>query len=437
MKISNILLLTILNLSLALCASASSIREDVDDEKYLDLGNNEGDYVFDPAKQTTPDFAGVGYIKNIITGQSGSGILIAPQWVLTAASVIQNTVVEGETEEDEDTVEEPRAENIRIFFGKGGVNGDFIKLAAVDAVYVHPAWTAALLAAEDDQELLTQGVDIALLKLSEPIDDIRNYPIDTRADSTELGALFISGYGYFGNGKDGVIENDKFKRSVQNTVDRILNIQVTVPGYENLVGGQLAADFDPSFDLTINEGLRDNTLNGVPDAPEGDELDMRYLGDGNSNEIPTNLEGTPLMGDTGGPWIVRFPNSRGFLVAGVTSFSNSDKGLYGDISVATRVANFADWIVPKLLEDTIPNSFSAGNGWLYREGFGFYNPDTLPWIYQAQRGYLYVVPGQNIDDPNGIWMWSRDLRAWLWTRGDVLPFAWRGDLAFTVIEWES
>lgn len=436
MKYCKALLLSIINLSVALSVSASSIREEIPDSQYLDFGNNEGDFVYNPLTQATPDFSGVGYVKNIFTGQSGSGILISPEWVLTAASVIQ-TLDESNDPNEDPSVSEPIANNIRVFFGKGGVNGDFFKLVSVEEVYVHPAWTAALLWAEDDQQLLTQGVDIALLKLTEPVVDILNYPINTKPEAYELGQFpFISGYGYYANGKVGLIENDKFKRSLQNTIDRILNIQVEVPGYESLVGGQLAIDFDPSLDLTINEGLRDNTLNGTPAAPQPGELDMRYLGDGNSNEIPTNYEGLPILGDAGGPWLVRF-SGQGWLVAGVTSFDNASNGLYGGIAVATSVANYADWIIPKLIEDVIPDSFAAGNGWYYREGFGFYNPETLPWIYQAQRGFLYVEPGQNIDDENGIWMWSQDLDAWLWTRGDVLPFAWRGDLSFTVIEWES
>ena len=152
----------VLTVCVALPAYGIIIRHDRKDAKYEKLGQE-----FRAAVSILPD---------------GSGVLIAPEWVLTAAHV---------------------GRGVRDRSPKIEIDGRRI---AVKRVLIHPEW--ADMAAHD----------IALLELAEPVRDVR--PARLYADSDEVGRIVtFVGRGDFGTGLTGPQSMDRKKRGATNRVE--------------------------------------------------------------------------------------------------------------------------------------------------------------------------------------------------------------------------
>lgn len=155
----------------AVTVHAGTIRHDRSDSLYLGLG-------------AAPVYASVGQIvgKTPSYGFYASGTLISPDWVLTAAHV----------------VDEATSLTLKI----GGES-----YAASQWVY-HSKWNGDL----------TAGYDIALVKLgSSP----GITPATRYTGSDELGAVGTSvGFGMTGTGLTGATTFDREKRAGQNVIDR-------------------------------------------------------------------------------------------------------------------------------------------------------------------------------------------------------------------------
>jgi len=138
------------------------IRHDRDDGRYIELGER-----FPAAASVLPD---------------GSGVLIAPQWVLTAAHVARGVARRS-----------PRVE----------VAGKEYKVAQI---FVHPEWS-------------DMGPhDIALFKLEKPVKGVQPVELYRRDDEAGKQITFV-GRGDTGNGLTGPQDQDKKKRGATNTID--------------------------------------------------------------------------------------------------------------------------------------------------------------------------------------------------------------------------
>jgi Trypsin/PEP-CTERM motif len=147
---------------------SATIRDDVPDSSYLDLGANLA-------------YAAVGiFVGN--GGITGCGTLIAPDWVLTAAHLV----------------------NIANS-GTFTINGTSY---SSNALFTDPAWTGNVFG----------GNDFGLVHLSSPVSSVA--PVKLYTGSAEFGqiATYV-GYGYTGTGLTGWQTLDGQKRAFQNVID--------------------------------------------------------------------------------------------------------------------------------------------------------------------------------------------------------------------------
>jgi hypothetical protein len=247
-------------------AAAIVIRDDARAQAYLDLGAD-------------PQYASVGQV--VTDGWLGSGTLIAPNWVLTAAHVVDGAV------------------NTRF-----NLNGT--TFTAVQGI-VYPKWTGNLGA----------GYDIGLIQLSADAVAATNIaPAQRYTGNSELGMVgtFV-GYGLTGTGLTGTNQSlysyDGEKRAARNTID----VWYSTPKGQRIFG----ADFDNPHSSA------DNSFgSSVP-------LDLEGL-------IAPGDSGGGLFINVGGVNLLAGVHSFGQAIDGNV---NSD---YGDRSGDTRVSAFNSWI---------------------------------------------------------------------------------------------
>jgi len=218
--------------------TAIIIRHDRPDERYRALGAR---------------FPAVGSV-----GRAGAGTLIAPQWVLTAAHVAAGM-----------------RKDATITFA--GIE------YAIERIVVHPRW----------REM--GPADIALVKLTRPVADVRPIAIYHGRDEAGKTIVFV-GNGGTGTGLTGPQRpEDGVTRGATNVVD--------------------SADDDWLY-FTFDE------------PPSG-----------------TDLEGISGPGDSGGPAILETPDST--TIVGVSVYGRPGtrgRGTYGALEGYTRVSSHAEWI---------------------------------------------------------------------------------------------
>jgi hypothetical protein len=181
------LLLTICLLGASAIVQAGTIRHDRADSAYISLA-------------ASPAFSSVGKIRSSTPSSNflASGTLIASDWILTAAHVVDRAT--------------------SLSFQIGG------RSYSASRWVPHPQWNGNLAA----------GFDIALVQLSSPVVGIT--PATRYTGTNELGAVGISvGFGKTGQGLDGFTRLDGLKRAGENVIDRFY------PGSNNRI---FISDFD-------------------------------------------------------------------------------------------------------------------------------------------------------------------------------------------------
>jgi autotransporter-associated beta strand protein len=248
------------------------------------------------AYSAQPQFAASGYVE-INAGQIfGSGTLIAPDWVITAAHNVTTN-----------TTGYPAYSPSQVTFGTGA-SAKFPGTSSVSEVIVEPGWSYNLGA----------GDDLALLKLTTPITDVAIDPIYTSSLGTEVGqTASVVGYGRAGTGLTGITINPGVRRAFTNVIDSL--------------GNQLAGGI-PAL------GMSSNIMFDDFDSPGGTSSIM-------GDSTPTALEGISAPGDSGGS--VYLTNGGTTYLAGVVSFlgslpsnplSSNPDGHYGDYNGYTRLS---------------------------------------------------------------------------------------------------
>lgn len=271
----------------ALHTAAWSIvrRHDRTDAQYIAFGSQ-------------PQFQAVGYLTS--NSSFGSGTVIADgSWVLTAAHVVDSGA----------------PSNWSFVLGNNTYS--------VSAIYVHPLWNGNI----------SNGRDIALVKLSSAVTGVTPAQIYTGSPSALIGAVGYSvGYGLTGTGSTGYGGGiDGNRRAMENVIDAFFGID------------HFLSDFD---------------------SPSGT---TNSLGAAGSNPTPLNLEGIGAPGDSGGPVFVL--QGSNYFIAGVHSFladvgppigNNTPDARYGDLLGSTRVDVYADWINSTIPEPASMTALAVG-----------------------------------------------------------------------------
>jgi hypothetical protein len=293
------------------------------------LANNAE--AFSPGKY--PDFMPVAAIG--ITGRNGkfevigSGTLIAPNWVLSAAHV----VLSGKRGEDFEA-------GLEVRFGKMANEPLLRRQVAGIATPLPPSELKPLIRTgpriSESEVVHAEFHDLALIQLDSPVLQIAPAPIDEMGPPLIGTTIYISGFGDAATGnntKARTWTQANLKRAAENVVDR----EITRNPYNAAtIGGILLFDFD-------NGAEERNTLN-LP-SKAWDPL----FGTGQSSAAPAALEGASYPGDSGGPAFAKLgPRWSVVAVSGYgTGFPQDRRRTsiqFGDILAYTRIAPHLAWI---------------------------------------------------------------------------------------------
>ena len=260
---------------------------------------------------------GVVQIQEGASSYLGTGTLVAPDWVLTAAHNWDTGAVTA------------------LSFRIGGTT----YAAQPGQWFQNPQWVS------NPNVSLTQGADIALFHLDHPVAVATPAPLYT--GNLELGSgVVVLGAGLAGTSATGPRPNaSSTLYGVRNTIDRVI---MESPGN----GGLLACDFDDgtvTHNSLTGSDLYDTLGISTATVPGGG---VSFV---SSSTFVMTLEGTTAAGDSGGPAFADFGS--GLQLVGVVSWGvnpTAPGNLYGsglgDITYFTRVSAFNDWITATIPE---------------------------------------------------------------------------------------
>ena len=279
-------------------AEAGSIRHDTNDSEYLEIAS---DLAYDAVGRITWSQEGQGFLSG--------GALIASDWVLTAAHVVDGIDLNG-----------------------GGISQLIFRInnrnyGAVDW-FPHPDY-------RDESE---SGFDLGLIQLTRDVSGV--IPAELYRSQDELGqTVALVGYGATGHGLSGIVPDSAgVRRGGNNVVDVVGSatpIGLAEPYFET--ENLMAIDFDSPIN----------------------PFDSAF---GERDSLP--LEILPVFGDSGTPALVQDGDTT--VVMGVTSeirsLDGTVNGVYGDVATFVRVSQFAAWIDAMIASPIdLPGDYN-GNG---------------------------------------------------------------------------
>ena len=359
-------------------------------EAYFDLGANSSPY---SPSELNPDFSTVGALLSR-NGTVGTGTLIAPNVVVTAAHVIRNSFAD-----------EVIASDWQFLLGENEDWESSSRKIGVSQIVLHPGWIARQTRYNrfgDGDEL---GVDLALVYLTQSVVGVFPSRLP-QIDDDPLGQrAVLAGYGTLVEGLNGTRDETNQRRvGGENIFDRSVPKVQKAQVPDEYLGGLLAIDFDSSSSTH-------NTL-----AKEKPIVDL--LGEGDSEASPLPLEASTAYGDSGGPAFAKTQNA--WRVHGVVSYGTKNSR-YGDITVFTRLASHYDWIMENL--PAWPSARLVGyEDWIESDWWGMFLPLDTHWNYHVSLGWNYI-PSQSDDS---FWSWESSM-GWCWFSASLFPYYYEMD----------
>ena len=320
-------------------ALAIGMRQDVAESSYIELANNGAE--FPPGK--FPDFMPVAAIgisdRNGKFEIIGSGILVAPNWVLSAAHV----VLSGKRDEDFEA-------GLEVRFGRAGSAPMLSRQVSGIATPLPPTKLRPLLRSgprgSESEVVHAEFHDLALIRLDSPVTDIAPAPFDNSAEPLVSRPIYIAGFGDASTGnntKSRTWTPADLKRAAENVIDREITKN---PFNSQTVGGILLFDFD-------NGTEERNSLNLPSKSWE------HLFGTGQSSAQPAGLEGASYPGDSGGPAFAKI-GTRWCVVAvsgygtGFPPDRRRTSIQFGDILAYTRISPHSAWIQQQITPPAPP-----------------------------------------------------------------------------------
>ncbi len=292
------------------------IRHDMNLTDYENLGQNRGEFI---SGSEYPDFESVCALNYLRDGDEidASGVLIAPQWVLTAG----HNLVSGD-----ESFPDPLETEMVIFFGDDFMNPSIT--VAVDEVILHPGWIP------NQGEGREAAVDVALLKLSRPITEITPANLSSTMSGLLDQKIFVCGFGDYSQ----ILDSDEIysqKHAFENIIDRYvinMTLDYEFSGDQTYTGGMMGCDFDSPVEYS--NSLDEESVNST-------NVEVMALGAGDSDPDPLELEGTTVPGDSGCPAFAKINGN--WAVVGITSSGSTDSN-YGDVAIFSFVSSHYKWV---------------------------------------------------------------------------------------------
>lgn len=350
------------------------------------LGANEGSYA---ESSNFPDLSMVGALQSV-NRLLGTGTLIAPNLVVSAAHIFKNSY-----EEDY-----PDPDDWEFILAPDFQSATESQKFKVTKIIVHPGWLARQSSTNPLGDGDSIGVDLCLVQLDQNITGV--FPIALPDGSTEsIGQrIILAGFGNLFEGKTGLVQASNSKRlGGENTLDRVVEKFEVSNLAEGFWGGLLAFDFDSPL--------------GTHNYLGSDYAPIDNLGTGDSNSVPLAMEASTATGDSGGPALLW--DGINWRVHGVVSYGTNGS-FYGDVTVFTRLGSHADWIhnyLPSWAEAKFhPNTIWRESDWL-----GFFINYESGWNFHSQFGWFFC----SYQKGGTVWIWQNGI-GWWWTSRETFPF---------------
>ena len=285
-------------------------RLDVDSDLYFDLGANKNGF---RANGEIPSFDSTVYIEGTCIDEpdyycSGSGVIVSSRWVFTAAHVAIDLDVSD------------------TYVAIGSDYENYEDVVSVSEIFIHPSYK------DEDYDY-----DFAILKLGRSVN--QQYISEWVGDREDFDLInskaYISGFGdldeeFADCGKACLEDQSGYfsqRRAWTNIIDRVTGSATTGNSY-------IVYDFD-------SPDGENNSLRKGSSGFSYDQGDFSYAGKGSSSQESTNLEGTSVFGDSGGPMYANLEGE--WLVVAVTAHGGEYSD-YGDVAFNSRVSVYYDWI---------------------------------------------------------------------------------------------